>query len=926
MRFALLDAHRFIALLAIPMLASCGGMEPPTATCTEACGDDPQIANPPEIAFPMLPDSEVDDHDCTEHETAGAIVNVPLPSAGTSLEAIGADTDAAYATLTAGVTSVDGGAGTVSALVLHGPEAFPVLLDESARVFGAASRSGLGKVLAYGHDNYVTGTVKTGQAMKILLNAIPWMSNKAAPVIGLESGLTTLAATLQAAGYQTVYATPSQLANVNVYINRGYTVYSEADYTAIRNFVSSGGGLVVGAQAWSFSGDLMNFSANKMLLGTGIVITKAFDITAGIDAVSATPPNPLSSANYALTRLQDVSSGTANLSTAEQNFAASVVERAMTHLPLAVQDFYSQANSLLAYEPAVTSATPFVPANNIPGRLAVRIRHKLVTESPATAITAHPRAADFPGVVPTSVPRESVTVNVDATYAGRDSRYSFSGASVPVWRSTGAYANAGEMVNVTVPPALVNSGVAIQIGAHTDLLWNKTSWVRFPAIVRSYPITSTQMTVASAFGGLIYVTVPGGKSFGIQSVTLDNVVRAPLYVHGQTTLNDWDTIRNYPAPWAEVGSDKMITIVPSQHVRNLANPDQVMNRWEQIMDAVADLAAISRTRVRPERYCADRDISNGYMHSGYPIMGPLSEAPNLVSYSNLAINWGFWHEVGHNHQWNPWVMQGTTESSVNWWSTYVSETVFNLPRATAHISLTPESRQTRTQSYVANGKQYATWGSDAWLPLEMYLQLQRWFGWQPFSQLNGDYLGLTTAQSPSADLAKVDAWTLRFAQKVGKNLAPFFVQTWGLPISQSVQDQMALLAPWPAAMTVPDLEAEPNDTCAQAQEVIAPVLTGTYTLPSLTDVDWFVLSVGPNDVGKRVHVVTSPGQSNADTVVEVFDGSCAALNSLGGPSTDVNYHENWFSTPLTQSGSVYVKVRYSSIYAGSKYRVSVTVE
>lgn len=942
MRGAVLSSYRLFSLtLLLPALVSvsCGASDsPPEEGCVGACGNDQIVETPSETPPSASSDgSEVDaNHDCTlVHEFTTSLTNLasysdapPIKANADPLQAIGTNTDADYLKLTAGAVSVDGGSAAVSPLVLYGTEAFPVLVDESNRVFAAASRSGNGKVLAFGHETYITTAVKSSDATKIMLNAIPWMSTKASPVIRLESGLSALAATLSAAGYQTQYATPSQLAGVNIYITKGYTNYSDTDYVAIRNLVTSGGGLIVGAQAWSSSADISNFSGNRMLSGSGIAISKLSDVSAGLDNVSPTPPTPLLSASYALARLTDVATGTANLSAADQALAGAVVERAAAALPLSIQEFYNQAGTLLTAEPIITAANPFTPANNGPGRAAVGIRYKYTQELPANQLVANPSAADFPGAVPQGAARESITVSIDGTYAGRDGRYAYAGSGNPVWRGTGTYAAPGELVSVTVPQALVNSGAAIQIGSHTDLLWNKTPWKRFPAIVRSYPIKSTQMDVANAFGGSIYVTIPGGKSFGPVSVTLNNVVRAPLYVHGQTTLNEWLTIRDYPAPWADIGTDKMIVMVPSSYIRTLDDPAQLMNRWDDIMDTQADLAAISHTRVRPERYLADRDISAGYMHSGYPIMAPVKEeAANMVSYAKLASAWGFWHEVGHNHQWNPWVMQGTTESSVNWFSVYTSETLFNLPRAKAHSAMTPESRAQRAQTYVANGKDYSKWGDDAWLPLEMYLQLRQWFGWQPFIQLNADYLAIPSASSPSADQDKVNQWTLRFAQKVGKNLGPFFKTTWNLPVSQSVLDQMALLAAWPASIAAPDLEAEPNDACAQAQPINAPVFTGTYTLSSAADVDWFVLPVDANDVGKVVHVVTSAGQNNTDTVVEVFGGTCAGLTSLGGPSDDFGYHEDWLSTPITQSGSVYVKVTYSNAsYLGSKYRTAVTFE
>lgn len=922
--------HLACLLSLIACAASCASNDALSeASCGEPCVAKEYQDPSGDISLPEPAEehSAAHPYDCVDHMVnADPTGLAPLPD---PTAAISAPTDADYLALTAGATSVDGGTGTVSPLVLYGANAFPVLIDEGNRVLGAASRSGLGKVLVYGHEYYLTTTIKTGDATKILFNAIAWMSNKAAPVIGVHSSLTTLFNTLKTAGYNAQYTTPAQLASVNVYIGTAYTAYTEAEYQSFRTFISNGGGLIIGGQGWSFGGDVLDFPGNKILSGSGILITKAYDTTGGLDTISATPPSPLLGASFALARVTDIATGVSNLSAADQSLAAATVERAASILPISVKEFYDQSATLLTSQnPTINAATPLSPANNIPGRVATRIRHRFTQELPPNEITADPNAADFPGAIPQGTPRENLTVQIDANYAGRDARYASSGPANPVWRSTGAYAGPGELVSVTVPASLVNSGVAVQIGAHTDLLWNKTSWVRFPAIVRSYPIKSTQFDVASAFGGPIYITVPGGKALGQVSVTLNNVVRAPLYVHNQTTPAEWLTIRDYPAPWADVGSDKMIVTVPSSHVRTLNDPVQLMNRWDTIMDAVADLAAIPYTRVRPERYLADRDISAGYMHSGYPIMGPLGEAANLVGYAALATNWGFWHEVGHNHQWHPWVMQGTVESSVNWWSTYVSETVFNLPRAKGHTALLPENRLLRVQGYVAGGKKYATWGSDAWLPLEMYLQLQEWFGWQPFKDVNTEYLAIPAASSPSNDQAKVDQWVLRFSQKVGKNLGPFFTQGWGLPVSQTILDQLALLAPWPAGGTVPGIEAEPNDACAQALPIRAPFLTGTSTLPNKLDVDWFVLPVSANDVGKSVRAATSAGSSNTDTVVEVFEGSCGSLNSLGGPSSNTTVHENWLSTPITQAGSAFVKVSYSqaAVYAGDKYRLTVTFE
>ena len=51
-----------------------------------------------------------------------------------------------------------------------------------------------------------------------------------------------------------------------------------------------------------------------------------------------------------------------------------------------------------------------------------------------------------------------------------------------------------------------------------------------------------------------------------------------------------------------------------------------MALWDKILDAYADFAGIPHHRLRPERYCTDRQISVGYMHNGYPIMTGLDVA------------------------------------------------------------------------------------------------------------------------------------------------------------------------------------------------------------------------------------------------------------------------------------------------------------
>ncbi|MBK7859343.1 MAG: hypothetical protein IPJ65_12115 [Archangiaceae bacterium] len=124
-------------------------------------------------------------------------------------------------------------------------------------------------------------------------------------------------------------------------------------------------------------------------------------------------------------------------------------------------------------------------------------------------------------------------------------------------------------------------------------------------------------------------------------------------------------------------------------------------------------------------------------------------------------------------------------------------------------------------------------------------------------------------------------------------------------------------------------EEEPNDGAAMARALPAlPAVLGLAQLPSLTDQDWVKVTAGPGDVGKRLHVITQPGDDATDTVVEVFKSD--GVTSLGGASDD-SLHEDFFTPPLPAQGDYFVKVSMSSTVvtwdaAQSHYDLLLTVE
>lgn len=158
------------------------------------------------------------------------------------------------------------------------------------------------------------------------------------------------------------------------------------------------------------------------------------------------------------------------------------------------------------------------------------------------------------------------------------------------------------------------------------------------------------------------MTVPAGAALGNISVTINGAYLSPLFIHGSDSLADWQgRLAASAAPWGELVSSKIIITVPSSLLRSsaAADPITLMNTWDLLMDAAADLEGSSHARAREERIVADRQINGGIMHAGYPIMGFETRAKRVLLVGvNDGDAWGAFHEVGHSHQYKGWHLPG----------------------------------------------------------------------------------------------------------------------------------------------------------------------------------------------------------------------------------------------------------------------------
>ncbi len=437
---------------------------------------------------------------------------------------------------------------------------------------------------------------------------------------------------------------------------------------------------------------------------------------------------------------------------------------------------------------------------------------------PPRQVKPHPAATVFPGKVSPTAPRISREIVIrhrplPSSMRPITDNLHYSGKDNETMYSTGLYAAPGEIVRVDIPESLTGK-LSVQIGCHTDNLqsgWSaQEAWRRMPQIVRQEPLRTKRTEVASAFGGLVYLTCSPYAPALEGTVTVSNAVAAPRFILGETTQQEWEKMIADPgAPWGEIEGHDIIVTCSAEALKKVAQPTQQAEMWDKVVNACYDLAQIPTPFFRKQRIVTDVHIMAGYMHSGYPIMATHCPSLNMISeevivqYEKLLrpsseySGWGFFHEIGHNMQnVKDWVFNGSTEVSVNFFSLYIFDHIMGA-RDHAHPGISPAQTQDMMQRYFANGAKFSDWQADPFLGLILFRQIQNDFGWETFKKVFRRFHEENARNNnPSySDQEKIDHFVLYLSQAAQRNLMPFF-RAWGIPVSEKIAGQVNDLQEW----------------------------------------------------------------------------------------------------------------------------------
>ncbi len=725
---------------------------------------------------------------------APASVAILLAAASNAQLPVYNDHTADFEKLTQGVKALPR-AGVPGNVVAGGPDAFCIVAGAAGRTtvpVVAAARHGRGLALAFGHGSYLEKSgLSQGDTLQLVKNAVVFtkLQQRATRVAVYRS--PQLAKALIDSGIQASEFTgvnwTKDLAFYDAVLSANDTLGNIGDLQAIAAYVQRGGVFVGAVCGWGWQqingprGQTLavNNHHNFVLLRMGLVYGRAT-----VSALAPVSPAILKTTNcqYAMLQLIAQRDRTAQLTPQQlEQFTGLIVDAVENIHPFdtivrnPLDAIILQIGSTLV----PTEGKPLTSAEPLK-RLAMRVRHIDSSGISEVEVTPDPAARVFPGLAPSDAPRLPRDVTINGNVSG--------------WASTGMWVNAGDRVTVTVPEAVKGKGLLVRIGAHSDKLWNLAAWKRHPDVTRTFPVTQTVTKAKNEFGGLVYIVVPNAAGLGHFQIKIEGAVRAPRFILGETSTTYWTaTERNQPAPWAELETGKIILTVPSAVVRGLDDPEGLMSQWNRVMDLYAELGR-RPLGVTPQRMVCDVQISAGYMHSGYPIMMHMDQPANLVSIHTQPRgkpnNWGFWHELGHNHQVADWTFGGTGEVTCNLFSMYVLEKLNGVPPKDS-FDFKPE----RLTKYIQDGAKFTEWQAEPFLALTMYRQLVEGFGWQPLQKVFEEYAALKPADRPRTDDQKRDQWMVRLSNATGRNLTAFF-RKWGVPVSQAAQDSVASLPTW----------------------------------------------------------------------------------------------------------------------------------
>lgn len=235
--------------------------------------------------------------------------------------------------------------------------------------------------------------------------------------------------------------------------------------------------------------------------------------------------------------------------------------------------------------------------------------------------------------------------------------------------------------------------------------------------------------------------------------------------------------------------------VPSNSIRKLENPSEVLELWDKIVESNHNLRGTNVNNTWRERVVVDIQPSGGLIHAGYPIVLFYSYSSVLFDKTKIKSScWSLIHEFGHNIQRACWTPDGTIEALANLFAYHAFETVFH--EKAWYKFLNEKHDESKLLDFALKNFPKDEWISNCNLPLYLYMQLQKSFGWNSYQMLFREYeIVFNSKELFKTNNDKWKEFIVRFSNIVGLNVTPLF-EFWGIEFSEKKNSSLSDLTPW----------------------------------------------------------------------------------------------------------------------------------
>lgn len=683
--------------------------------------------------------------------------------------------------------------GTAGSLAVEGPLSTSLALTEKNEVIAAAGIYGTNpksaRIVAVAHTSIAFGEKNS----VFLARCILWVSQKAQPTVMLL-GVSAKEWTAKYTHHSVIEWDTQKLSTVDLVVaNPHYARFGQYE-DELRSFLEKGGGLIIGATPWALSGEARE-AVGRLLRPAGLAFVGSGPTNAQI-SLPEKPPVYLN-ATEAAGALLTTAPARDSTPITESRLGCALIESCIsadTVGPL-LEDLLKRAHETRGWI-QIDAQRALKRKNHPVESLLVRYQGRLLEQLPPEKTPVHPSAADFPGLVE-KVPSVTRVIRLNAK-TGPD-KWINHGKQHRI--PTGLYAPPGSVIEVRAPESIIQAGLFLEVGIHTDANWNLDSWKRFPQVSRRIPLKQSLTRAANAFGGLLSIVIPDNCDVGPAPVSISGGVEAPVFTLGETSLQEWNNrIKYHPGAWGYIESPKWTGYFRRDILNQLENPESVATYWQKVVDTADTVLGYSRWRKRGEAMLTDRELFAGYGHAGFPVEmaydgGREEDQWALARRGPEKGDWGFLHELGHTFQDSfdgAYTIATHAEVDVNLVPALVKNLVHDITcwDGKNHHTFDAPSRLADLQKWEELPESEKTWTKACSMTVayDFYFTLAECLGWDLYRRAFSRWMDWL--QKPGADaaldrvaskgdIAKRDRFFILFCEESGLNLLPFF-QKYGL--------------------------------------------------------------------------------------------------------------------------------------------------